>query len=214
MNTFSIDITTRQNKDANDTLFRGAENPGYSLDPIGPRQARLSPKRLASFVSCILANIVAVYAGLLSSSWDPSTKNFCLSVKQCLTKQPPLLQRRGACLTYRSKCHHMFPTSHERFARYKPARVADLFRLVINTQDLSTQNHHLFSVMSGRITLHTFNHRATLAHTKPCLRVVLYERTRLLFHRTPHWRVHLSLPPRMHFHSTMRWPRATPNGHL
>ena len=73
MNTFSIDITTRQNKDANDTLFRGAENPGYSLDPIGPRQARLSPKRLASFVSCILANIVAVYAVLLGFSWDPST---------------------------------------------------------------------------------------------------------------------------------------------
>ena len=69
MNTFSIDITTRQNKDANDTLFRGAENPGYSLDPIGPRQARLSPKRLASFVSCFLANIVAVSAGLPSSSW-------------------------------------------------------------------------------------------------------------------------------------------------
>ena len=49
--TFSIDITTRQNKDANDTLVRGADNPGY-LNPIGPRLARLSPKRLASF--CVL----------------------------------------------------------------------------------------------------------------------------------------------------------------
>ena len=103
------------------------------------------PKKLASFVSCILANIVAVYAVLLCFSWDPSTQNSCLSVKQCSTKQPPMLQRRGACLTYRSKCHHMFPTSHERFALYKPGRVADLFRFVLNTQ-VHQLGNHLFSV--------------------------------------------------------------------